>query len=325
MANIKQVAEYAGLSPACVSKYLKNPNSVREDSRKRIEKAISDLNYTPSPIARSLRNRRTNRIMVIQRSIVTPFYHTLFDNIRLNLEEHGYTAILQICDGTAPPPSAFLQVDGVIIILQDKQNVLQIYSNIPEGTAVVMYGPEKLIASVPTVTIDLAETTRDMCEYLCSIGCKSFAYFGRSPYDIATKRRLPAFRAFFENTPQCLKEENIFLGTRSHGSDFQTGIQLANRLVDQGGLPDAIFCENDLVAIGCATGLMLRGIIPTKGIVISGADNIPWVSEFKTCIVTQDYDVLPGLLCGEIYNALNDQPTSDHELHPLIVDWRNTP
>jgi DNA-binding LacI/PurR family transcriptional regulator len=325
MANIKQVAAYAGLSPACVSKYLKNPKSVRADSKQRIEQAIRALNYTPSPIARSLRSRRTNCIMVIQRSIVTPFYHTLFDNIRLNLERHGYTAILQICDGSVPPPSAFLQVDGVIMVLQDKQNALQIYSKIPEDTPVVMYSPEKLITNVPTITIDLSATTLEMCRYLCSVGCRTFAYFGRSPYDIATKLRLAAFRSFFEDKPQCLKEEHVLLGTHSHGSDFQTGNKLAGQLVSQGNLPDAVFCENDLIAIGCATGLMYHGVIPSRDILVSGADNIPWIAEFEPKLITQEYDALPDLLCDELYNALKDQPTNDHELHPSIVDWRKSP
>ena len=58
MAVIKDVAKLAGLSVAVVSKYLKDSNSVRQDTRERIEAAIKELNYVPSSAARMLRTGR---------------------------------------------------------------------------------------------------------------------------------------------------------------------------------------------------------------------------------------------------------------------------
>ena len=52
MANIKQVAQMAGLSVSCVSEYLKNPDSVLPASRESIEQAIRTLHYVPSATAR---------------------------------------------------------------------------------------------------------------------------------------------------------------------------------------------------------------------------------------------------------------------------------
>ena len=52
MAAIKDVAKLAGVSVAAVSKYLKTPNNMREDTRQRIAQAIEELNYRPNPCGR---------------------------------------------------------------------------------------------------------------------------------------------------------------------------------------------------------------------------------------------------------------------------------
>ena len=87
MANIKQVAELANLSVSCVSKYLKDPNSVRPQSRTQIEYAINELNYTPSTIARNLRSKRTGIIKIISNSVTNQFFAELFETIRTELEK----------------------------------------------------------------------------------------------------------------------------------------------------------------------------------------------------------------------------------------------
>ena len=64
MAAIKDVAKLAGVSVAAVSKYLKTPNNMREDTRQRIAQAIEELNYRPNPFAQSLRTGKTNIIAI---------------------------------------------------------------------------------------------------------------------------------------------------------------------------------------------------------------------------------------------------------------------
>ena len=58
MAVIKDVAETAGLSVSVVSKYLKNPDSVRPDTKTRIEKAIKELNYEENQLSFRLQSKK---------------------------------------------------------------------------------------------------------------------------------------------------------------------------------------------------------------------------------------------------------------------------
>ena len=57
--DLRDVAQLAGLSAGTVSKYLNHPESVQEKNRKKIEKAIRLLNYTPNVLARKLASGRS--------------------------------------------------------------------------------------------------------------------------------------------------------------------------------------------------------------------------------------------------------------------------
>lgn len=71
MAAIKDVAKLAGVSVAAVSKYLKTPNNMREDTRQRIAQAIEELNYRPNPFAQSLRTGKPTSLPLPSRSWIT--------------------------------------------------------------------------------------------------------------------------------------------------------------------------------------------------------------------------------------------------------------
>ena len=71
--TVKDVAKHANVSPSSVSRYLNNPNSINAENAFRIKNAIDDLNYTPNPVARSLKSGRSNLIGVIVPSINSYF------------------------------------------------------------------------------------------------------------------------------------------------------------------------------------------------------------------------------------------------------------
>ena len=125
MANIKQVAGLAGLSVSCVSKYLKNPDSVLPSSRERIEAAIETLHYSPSTAARSLRTKRSYTVKAVMESITNPFYAEIFENLRSELERYGYTVVLQTCDGKGFREIDFDAFDGVVACFLDREDTLR--------------------------------------------------------------------------------------------------------------------------------------------------------------------------------------------------------
>ena len=96
--TIKDVAKLAGVTPAVVSRVFNNDETlnIKDETRKKVLKAMSDLNYKPNTVARSLRTKTVNTIGLIISDINNPFYASIIRGVQVAAEEAGYCMIL--CD-----------------------------------------------------------------------------------------------------------------------------------------------------------------------------------------------------------------------------------
>ncbi|MDO4620992.1 MAG: LacI family DNA-binding transcriptional regulator, partial [Lachnospiraceae bacterium] len=92
--SIKDVANLAGVSPSTVSRILSNKISVKDDTRERVMRAVSELNYKPNLAAQALRNRESKLLGLIIPNIERPFYPKVIKNIEELAHEKGYSLIL---------------------------------------------------------------------------------------------------------------------------------------------------------------------------------------------------------------------------------------
>lgn len=74
MVSIKDVAKRANVSTATVSRVLSKPETVKEETTKKVLKAIKELNYQPNALARQLRRLETKTILVVVPDITNPFF-----------------------------------------------------------------------------------------------------------------------------------------------------------------------------------------------------------------------------------------------------------
>src|ERR1035441_9212098 len=94
MANMKQIAEIAGVSLGTVSHVLNNSAKVREPLRKRVLEAVNLAGYQPSELARGLRRDRTNIIAMIIPDITNPFFPAVVRGAEDLAFSNGYRLIL---------------------------------------------------------------------------------------------------------------------------------------------------------------------------------------------------------------------------------------
>lgn len=321
MANIKQVAAQAGLSVSCVSKYLKNPDSVLPSSRERIAAAIKDLDYTPSNIARSLRTQKTYSITIILHSITNPYFSNLFDLMRTNIEAHGYNTLLQIFEGNSISPGMFAQTDGAILVLPLTDKIAySIYANTPENFPFVLCHTRKLMPNVPTILLDLTGGFCQLTQYLLDKGCRSFSYIGRAENDPATSFKFEGFQSTLQKAGITFDMQNLYRSSSIYKEDFKTGYEKASQIIKKSQPTDAIVCENDSIAAGCSLSLISHGICPRKDILISGSDNIPLAQMFVPPILTMESSIEnTKLACDELFHLLEGKPTTDHIVTPQII------
>ncbi len=121
MANIRDVARRAGVTPPTVSRVLNNNGYVKAETRQRVEAAIADLHYVPSSLGKSLRYQRTDTIGLLIADISNPFWVSVIRGAEHVASANGYNIILCDSDSSSEKEMQHLenllkrQVDGVLI------------------------------------------------------------------------------------------------------------------------------------------------------------------------------------------------------------------
>lgn len=93
MITIKDVAKIAGVSVATVSRVINESGYVNIDTRKKVEAAIRQSNYSPNEVARSLYKRKSKLIGLLLPDITNPFFPQLARGIEDYMQENGYRII----------------------------------------------------------------------------------------------------------------------------------------------------------------------------------------------------------------------------------------
>lgn len=272
MAAIKDVAKLAGVSVAAVSKYLKTPDNMREETRQRIADAIRELNYRPNPFAQSLRTGKTNIIAIAIPEVENPYFNKMFNLLQAYCEDRGLLAIVlknsnpEQAKGAASILKSGL-VDGVICYDEGQADIL--ISELEVRVPVVKVGPVTNSDYAATVGIDLRTGIRKLCAHLEATGVRRLGYIGPDS-DVSSRQKIGAIKSYCESSELYL-DPNVFL-TDCH--TYGGGFDCCQKLLDSGvELPDAIIVESDMIALGVLKSLVRRGVQVPERIRLSGYDN----------------------------------------------------
>ena len=316
MANIKQVAAKAGVSPSCVSKYLKNADSVRPDTREKVEDAIRALNYVPSSIARLLRMGKSMTVKVIMPSVTLPFFAGIFEYLRLTLLTAGYNLILQtISPGDTFHEQDFIFVDGAIVAFPNDDSVIGSLSGLLKQLnkpLVTIHGYSSL--DVPgLISVDIAEGMSQASRYMQEHGRKNIAYVDGTPESTIVGERFRGFSSVVP--PEC--RFGVFNGDFS----MQWGYTAAHQMLDSNRIPDGILCGNDGIAAGIIKYMLIHGVSVPGDVWVFGFDNIP-LSEMYTPSISS-VSIPSQKMCEvavqSLIAAMNDGELSSHRFNAELV------
>lgn len=178
MAGIKDVAKRANVGVGTVSRMLNNSGYVAEETRKKIEIAMKELNYTPNELARNLYHKRTGIIAVLVPNVSNPFFAEFVDYAETELYNAGYKMML--CN-TAKEHNAELEyldmlnrhiVDGVITGVHSLD--VEEYQKIRKPIVAL----DRFLGDhIPVVAVDHKEGGRLAAEALIRNGCKKILHF----------------------------------------------------------------------------------------------------------------------------------------------------
>ncbi|MFG2222066.1 LacI family DNA-binding transcriptional regulator [Streptomyces sp. NPDC048644] len=277
MANIKDVAERAGVSVATVSRVLNGHSPVAE-TRDRVLAAVRELGYRPNNVARALRTARTGTLGLIISDLTNPFFTELADAVEDEARSLGYSLIIGNA-GERPE-----QQDDYIRTLLDRRIDGLLVSS--AGTGSAMLG-EVVESGTPLVLLDRAVPGVDAP---CVRADGRAALTELAAHLAALGRRRPAIIVAPAGTPTGDERLHLFrTALAAHGIDLpDTRVGATPDLQHTGGRsvmrtfldlpqpPDAVLATDNLMALGALDELRARGLRIPDDMALVVYDDVPW-------------------------------------------------
>lgn len=268
MATIRDVAKLAGVSVATVSRVLNNQGYVHEDTRKRVERAIEQLNYKPNAVARSLYKKTSKSIGLIIPDITNPFFPQLVRAVEETMNEAGYTVLLFNSDEELERELNIIDlmvtkyVDGIIIV----SNTIK-YEHLKDLSIPIVALDRIVNEAIPSVSVDNYEGAREAVRLLIRKGCRKIAHL-RGPENIFTAEE--RLRGYIDE----MESQGLSHFVYSGNYELKTSMLETMKLISENPGIDGIFAGNDVMAVGAVKAITRLGIKIPDQLKIIGFDGI---------------------------------------------------
>lgn len=273
--SIKDIARLAGVSHSTVSRALRDSPLIPEATTKRIKEIASEQGYTASAIARSLVTRKTQAIGVVVTSIADPFNGDVVDGIEQIANQHGYSVILAMSQADRDREIAVVRsfqerrVDG-ILVASSRVGALYLPVLSELRVPIVLINNQGGTAQVHTVAMDNVAGATLATRHLIELGHRRIAYVGdRFGFQSDTDRREGYRRALAEAGLEA--DDTIeFWGD----GKLDGGTAAAAEIIRCETKPTAVFCYNDMTALGLMAEMVRRGVHVPGELSVAGFDDV---------------------------------------------------
>lgn len=274
--TIKDIAKYAQVSTATVSNVVNGKtNKISEKTRKRVLEVIKEYNYIPNRMAGSLITKKTKTLGLIISDIANPFFPEVARGAEDRANKDGYNIIVCNMDNNLEKEKEYIymlnekMIDGVIMTsLGDEEHINEFYDNI--SLPIVLVNRHLKNENVKgKLIIDNFKSSYEGVSYIIKKGYKKIVMLSGCGLEITSARRILGYE-------QAIKDNNINFNMVLKGEySIEWGKNAIRELIDSKTDFDAIFCGNDLIAIGAMSELKNERIDVPRDVAILGFDNIP--------------------------------------------------
>jgi DNA-binding LacI/PurR family transcriptional regulator len=292
MATIKDVAKMAGVSPSTVSRVIADNRRISLATKERVKKIMTELNYHPNMIARSLIKRSSHTLgLILSRStdsaFSNPFFSEIIRGISAVTQSFHYNLMLATAQDYAEEAKECLRmvtekrVDGVLL-LASRVNDELIPELIENNYPFVVVGRAPDLQKCYSVNNDNIQAAYLAVRHLFNLGHQRIALLNGPDEYILCQDRFEGYRFAFreygiENDPTLVKKGSF---------TQEDGYRLTSELMSISSPPTAIFAVDDLMALGAYKAIKERGLLIPDDIAFVGFNDDPLASIIEPALTT---------------------------------------
>jgi len=313
--TIKDIARKAGVSHATVSRALNGNLAIPETTAAGIRELARSMGYSPSAAARGLKTNHSRVIGVIVSHIDNPYFGEIVQGIEDSLQDTGFSLFFASSHLNPENEKKIVQafaehrVEGVIIcsVTVGGQQAEALRQNGMPIVVINNQSPQQFNCSIAHDDLDGA---RQVTQHLLSLGHRRVAYLGNELAERINNERLAGFRIELKDAGIAVDPHLVL---NCGGSEIENGFRGMQELLKREVLPTAVFCFNDLMAIGALRAMSDAGIPVPGQISLAGFDNIEYSNYTQPPLTTFDQPKraigaeAANLLLERIHQARNNE------------------
>jgi len=275
--GLRHVAERAGVSVKTVSNVVNGYQHVTEATRTRVQRVIEELDYRPDLAARKLRRGRSGVIALALPELDAPYFAELACAVIKQAETRGWTVLIAQTDGSIGSEQSVLDgiggglIDGVILspLALGAAELGRRRDTVP----LVLLGERVTGGAADHVSIDNVAAAEIATAHLIDLGRRRIAAVGYQPREQSqtARLRLRGYRAALSSAGSPAPPELVVEVDQYRRAD---GAAAVRRLLALAEPPDAIFCFNDLLALGALRALHEAGMRVPEDVAVVGWDDV---------------------------------------------------
>jgi LacI family transcriptional regulator len=280
--SIREVAALAGVSVGTVSNVLNRPDVVAEPTRSRVQAAIKTLGFIRNESARQLRAGRSRTIGLVVLDVANPFFTDVARGVEDEASESGLAVILCNSDDKQAKESRYLElleehrVQGILItpVSGADERLARLQRR---GTPVVLVDSRSPSRGQCSVSVDDVLGGDLAVTHLLETGHQRIAFVG-GPMSVrqVADRRDGALRALDRAIGIADDLHVIETSALNVSAGQQAGAALAELSAET--RPTAVFCANDLLALGVLQEMTAHRIQVPESVALVGYDDIEFAA-----------------------------------------------
>ena len=270
------IARAAGVSKSTVSLVLKGSHLVKAETRERVEATIERLGYVYNRGAANLRASSSSFVGMVISDLTNPFFAEFAVGIESALYALGFVPILANTNEDVERQAYVLRslrehnVAGIIMSPARATDAWTLANQLPSTMPTVITMRRVLSSPFPYIGPDNRAGSREAVAHLLGLGHRRIAYLGGDEKITTQQERAAGWRDALAAAGVPFEEGLIFPSppTRAGGRDA------LERALASPKPPTAIFCYNDIVAMGATRAIASHGLLPGRDLAVVGFDDI---------------------------------------------------